>query len=306
MIKQSQQTRQFLYQKLGRTFSTAAIALLLVFLSGLREAQPVLAQTPASNPQNGLIKEIQALAHSDAENDIPRRTTFIIELYKNNSASLNSPAIRRIYDDAYTEQVKHQNEIRRNIWIGIITVLVLLGLPLIIFAIKKKTLFMPKFDPAKFKKVSVSLPFGIGSAEWEADPTERRAAWSLYVELVTRIAVQPLETDQGLLREALTSLYNLFGVTRQVLKEAGPDVGASHDSVGGIAIAVLNNGLRPFLAKWHPLLQTWEAQRPQQLSSKEHECNWSEETKLREELESLRKDLEQYANALAVIAGVND
>lgn len=165
---------------------------------------------------------------------------------------------------------------------------------------------MAKFDPAKVKKVSFSLPFGIGSVEWEADPTERRAAWSLYVELITRIAVQPLEADQGLLREALTSLYNLFPVTRQILKEAGPDVGASRDSVGGIAISVLNNGLRPFLAKWHPLLQTWEAQRPPNLSSKEHEQKWAEEPKLREELESLRKDLEQYANALANVAGVKE
>ncbi|RQH25906.1 hypothetical protein D4Z78_01585 [Okeania hirsuta] len=47
-------------------------------------------------------------------------------------------------------------------------------------------------DPAVLKKVSVSLPFGLGSAEWEADLTERHAAWSLYVELVTRISVQPL------------------------------------------------------------------------------------------------------------------
>lgn len=163
---------------------------------------------------------------------------------------------------------------------------------------------MPKIDPAKLKKVSVSLPFGIGSAEWEADPTERRAAWSLYVELVTRIAVQPLEVDEGLLREALTSLYNIFGITREVLKQAGPDVGASRESVGGIAIAVLNNGLRPFLAKWHPLLQTWEAQRPPHLSPKEHEGNWSEEGNLRDQLEALRRDLEQYANALAQIAGV--
>lgn len=165
---------------------------------------------------------------------------------------------------------------------------------------------MPRFDSARLKKVSFSLPFAIGSVEWEVDPTERRAAWSLYVELVTRIAVQPLEVDEGLLREALTSLYNIFPVTRQVLKEAGPDVGASHDSVGGIAIAVLNNGLRPFLANWHPLLQTWEAQRPPGKSPKEHERNWSEEPKLRAELESLRKDLELYANALAVIAGVQE
>ncbi|MBO1053017.1 MAG: hypothetical protein HEQ25_13785 [Dolichospermum sp. DET73] len=165
---------------------------------------------------------------------------------------------------------------------------------------------MSKSDPAKIKTVSFSLPFGIGSVEWQSDPTERKAAWSIYVELVTRIAVQSLETDQGLLREALTSLYNLFPVTRQVLKEAGPDVGASLDSVGGIAIAVLNNGLRPFLAKWHPLLQTWEAQRPPHLSLKEHERNWSQQKELRAELELLRKDLEKYANALAEIAGVKE
>jgi len=165
---------------------------------------------------------------------------------------------------------------------------------------------MPKDDPAKLKKVSVKLPFGIGGAEWEADPTERRAAWSLYVELITRIAVQPLEVDEGLLREALNSLYSLFAITRQILREAGPDVGASRESVGGIAIAVLNKGLRPFLAKWHPLLQAWEAQRPAQVSPKEHEQNWSEEPKLRNELESLRQELEQYANALATIAGVKE
>ena len=97
---------------------------------------------------------------------------------------------------------------------------------------------MPKQDPAKLKKVSISLPFGIGAAEWEADTTERKAAWSLYVELVTRVAVQSLEVDQGLVREALNSLYSLFGTTREVLKAAGPDVGASKNSVGGIAIAV--------------------------------------------------------------------
>ena len=154
------------------------------------------------------------------------------------------------------------------------------------------------------KKVSISLPFGIGSAEWQFEPTQRKAAWSLYVELVTRIAVQSLEVDQGLLREALNSLYSLFGTTREILKEAGPDVGASRNSVGGIAIAVLNNGLRPFLAKWHPRLQAWEAKRPADLSPKEHEQKWSEAGKLRDELAKLISKLEQYANALAEIAGV--
>ena len=154
------------------------------------------------------------------------------------------------------------------------------------------------------KTITLSLPFGLGSVEWEVEQTQRRAAWSLYVELVTRIAVEPLEADEGLVREVLNSLYSLFGTTREILKEAGADVGASIDSVGGIAIAVLNRGLRPFLSKWHPRLQAWEAQRPSALSPKEHEQKWSEEGKLRDELEKLRQDLEQYANVLAVIAGV--
>lgn len=165
---------------------------------------------------------------------------------------------------------------------------------------------MPKQDPAKLKKVSVSLPFGLGGAEWVADETERKAAWSLYVELVTRITIQSLEADQGLLREALNSLHKMFAITRQILREAGPDVGISPASVGGIAIAVLNKGLRPFLAKWHPLLQTWEAQKPTTLSAKEHEKNWELEPQMREELLLLGKDLEQYAHALAVIVGVSE
>ncbi|MGL5033588.1 MAG: hypothetical protein ACRC6M_07280 [Microcystaceae cyanobacterium] len=111
--------------------------------------------------------------------------------------------------------------------------------------------------PAVLKKVSIGLPFNLGNAEWVADETQVRAAWSLYVELVTRIAVEPLDSDEGLCREVLNSLYSLFSTTREILKQSGPSVGASMSSVGGIAISVLNRGLRPFLAKWHPHLQDW-------------------------------------------------
>ncbi len=56
---------------------------------------------------------------------------------------------------------------------------------------------MPKNDPAQLEQVSISLAFGIGSATWKSDPTdptERNAAWELYLELVTRIVVQPLRS----------------------------------------------------------------------------------------------------------------
>ena len=163
---------------------------------------------------------------------------------------------------------------------------------------------MSRNIPTVLTQVTVSLPFGIGSASWEADPAERNAAWELYIELVTRVAVQSLNPQEGLVREAMNSLYSLFGSTRDILRKAGPNVGASHDSVGGIAIAVLNNGLRPFLSKWHPLLQEWEEKKPNGVSPQVHEKAWDKELVVRGELDALRSDLEQYANALAEIAGV--
>ncbi len=163
---------------------------------------------------------------------------------------------------------------------------------------------MPKRDPAVLKQVTVNLPFGIGGASWEADPTERNAAWELYIELVTRVAVQSLHPQEGLVREAINSLYSLFGSTREILRKAGPNVGASHDSVGGIAIAVLNNGLRPFLSKWHPLLLEWEEQKANGVSPQAHEKAWDKEMIARGELDALRRDLEKYSEALGAIAGV--
>lgn len=160
-------------------------------------------------------------------------------------------------------------------------------------------------DPARIKSYKFSIPF-VGEMQWEPDPTQRRAAWALYVELVTRTSTQPLDLDLGLIREALNSLNGIFATTRQILRESGPEVGAGPNTVGGIAIAVLNKGLRPFLSKWHPLLQAYETQRPLNTSPKEWERQWDKEARLRGELEALRGDLEKYAHALAEMAGVKD
>jgi len=76
-------------------------------------------------------------------------------------------------------------------------------------------------------------------------------------------------------------------------------------SVGGVEIAVLNRGLRPFLTKWHPRLQVWEAQRQEHVAPQEHEKRWTEAPDFRRELEELREELKKYASALAAAAGVD-
>jgi len=155
----------------------------------------------------------------------------------------------------------------------------------------------------KARSLAVNLPFGLGSLQFEANEVEQRAAWSLYVELMTRTAMQPLGVHEGSLREMLDSLYSLFVLTREILRQSGPAVAHGPDSFGPVAIDILNTGLRPFCSKWHPLLQAYEVKRPPDVPRLEHEQGWEYYHQMRRELEGLQKQMGVYADALASIAG---
>jgi hypothetical protein len=158
--------------------------------------------------------------------------------------------------------------------------------------------------------VSLNLPFGLGgiSGKWAPDEAERKAAWEMYVELVTRISVEELEAGEGLLREALSSLYTLFGSTRDILRRYGPEVATpkrGHElSFGLIAVTVLNRALRPLLSRWHPELSDYESTRAPDTSALEHERRWDRQEELRRALADLRGTLRSYADLLADVAGV--
>lgn len=156
----------------------------------------------------------------------------------------------------------------------------------------------------KATKLTVGLPFNLGSLEFANDEAQQRAAWALYVELSTRIAVQPLGEGEGILREALTSLYNVFNITRQILRDAGPEIAKGPQSLGAIAIDVLNIGLRPFLVKWHPLLKDYEERKAKDLTSVDHERAWEHAPALRKELEQVRQQMVIYVDALEKISGI--
>jgi hypothetical protein len=158
-------------------------------------------------------------------------------------------------------------------------------------------------------KVSLKLPY-IGGVEgtWEPDESERKAAWEMYVELITRISVAELKPGEGLLREALSSLYTLFDTTREILREYGPSIaqpkGKDNLSFGYLAVAILNVVLRPVLAKWHPLLLDYESTKKSSGSPLEHERQWDKYEELRQVLNDVRGVLIEYANLLAQVADV--
>lgn len=162
--------------------------------------------------------------------------------------------------------------------------------------------------PVKNIKVNLKVPFlGEIGGEWEPDEAEIKAAWELYVELVTRIAIVELKPGEGLLREALTSLYSLFGSAREILRRHGPAVARSEGyklSFAYLTVAVLNSVLRPVLARWHPLLQDYEFKKPPERSPLEHESLWGQGGELRAELNRVRTKLLEYARLLEIAADV--
>lgn len=127
------------------------------------------------------------------------------------------------------------------------------------------------------------------------------------------MSAQPLGPRNGSVREALASLYTLFSVTRDVLKDAGPDIGDDARSLGPAAILFLNEGVRPFLIKWHAAYGEHES--AQILAfMKEHglhsvpkalvdQTSWSQIGAFCQELEKLRLGLQDYVLMLAKICG---
>lgn len=126
----------------------------------------------------------------------------------------------------------------------------------------------------------------------------KQVAWKLFVETVTRTSTQPLKDEEGLLREALSSLYGLFATTRDLLKAARPSV-AGRQTVEHLAIAMLNRELRPFLSKWHPRLREFEKTHPSG-----PESVWPDNAACRAELRRVQQSIHEYALNFARLAGV--
>lgn len=132
------------------------------------------------------------------------------------------------------------------------------------------------------------LPAAFLAAEFAPSEADRRAAWELHVELVTRIVTQPLSPGQGVEASALASLHALFAISRDIMKRHGREA----QSFARVSVAVLNHLLRPFLARWHPQFVA--------------EATPDDATRaaFRQALDALLPAMREYARLLAAMADV--
>jgi len=137
---------------------------------------------------------------------------------------------------------------------------------------------------------SLKVTAGFLEMEFKPNDVDKNAAWEMYIELLTRITTQPLSDQHGDEKTALESIYNLFPLTREVIKRNGRHC----IEFTRIAIVILNQKIRPFTAKWHKL-------------SLEGAFDDDSQCKIfRQELKELQQTLQTYNLLLANMADIED
>lgn len=126
--------------------------------------------------------------------------------------------------------------------------------------------------------------------DWSPQDEDKAAAWELYVELLTRITTQQLDDTHGDEKTALSSVFSIFSITRDVMKHNGRNC----IEFTKIAVVVLNQIVRPFTAKWHGLSVSGAF-------DDDEKCK-----EFRVELAELQIVLRIYTKMLADMAGVED
>ena len=141
----------------------------------------------------------------------------------------------------------------------------------------------------KWNLTGLQIKTGFLEMKWEPNEADQDAAWELYVELLTRITTQALPDDTGTEQAALASLHSLFKTTRDILKGHGRECIA----FSKVAVVVLNQVIRPFTSKWHPIFEAGA-------------LNSDQRNTFRAELPALQARLLAYTHMLADIADVED
>lgn len=138
---------------------------------------------------------------------------------------------------------------------------------------------------------SMKLNFlGIAEMEFSPKPEDLEVSWELYVELITRITTQPLDDNFGVEQASLNSIYELFNITRTILKEKGRKC----IEFSKISIIMLNSIIRPFTTKWHKLSM-------ENAFADKNKCE-----EFRRELYDIQKKLTLISLMLAKIAQIED
>jgi hypothetical protein len=116
-----------------------------------------------------------------------------------------------------------------------------------------------------FILVDVELNINGSKLRYKINRTYRNLeiAHKIYIELITRKAALPLDEENDIIIEIYDSWYSLFRITRDEIKLiSGEHLSNNNNSeqLINMAVAILNQGLRPHLTKFQGDFRKWYKQ----------------------------------------------
>ena len=155
-------------------------------------------------------------------------------------------------------------------------------------------------------KIKISLPWLIETEfEIKIGKNDKKIAWQLYCELVTRVGVVEFIEDEDIIVYCLDSWYSFFQFAREKLKDLKPRKKSkkAERDLPLIILKLLNEQLRPFLRKWHGQFRHfWDKEADQKLYPVKRQKSFPKYNKLVEDLKKLQIKLKQTSEALLKIA----
>lgn len=117
----------------------------------------------------------------------------------------------------------------------------------------------PHWWAANFDLDKAELGLGPGKLSFRPNSADQQIAYAIWVELSTRKIGLPIDLNHDVIWEVYESWHTFFSVTRELIKTI-PVTKAkvrSTREIINLSVAVLNQGLRPHLTKWHARFRHW-------------------------------------------------
>ena len=172
-----------------------------------------------------------------------------------------------------------------------------------------------RFGSIRFLKRSFEIneaEIGIGSQKIKIKPnyTDSQVAYQLWVELSTRKIGLPIDFENDVIVEVYNSWYEFFGLTRELIKGIPIQLIRRDENTRQlvrIAVAVLNEGLRPHLTLWQARFRQWykaesEEAANRRLSPQELQKKFPDYSALTKDMEKVNQRLIRYRSLLNRIA----
>lgn len=155
------------------------------------------------------------------------------------------------------------------------------------------------------RSVSIQGPAGI-AFNLSVAKNDRAVAWKIYSQLNSRVAAVEFNPDYDSALNVHQSLYKMFEIIRDEVANIPLEKIQRDDSDDTVKfyLAIMNDGLRPHLSKWHIPLSKWvenEQKNHPERSILEIERQFPQRKELLDSLKAMNERMQVYSTKLLEI-----